>query len=108
MSNRRLVDILHEITGELSAYRDLSYPHAPHGLRAGDLTLLRRSGSPGDAIGTVAAAHEDANVHDLSVQLEHYPEIRAALDPGRPVLVEDVSEPPAVHQHPRGVGARRT
>jgi len=94
VSNRRLVDILHEITGELSAseiYRILTRRTA-YALEISHCSVVLAR--PGDAIGTVAAAHEDANVHDMNVQLEHYPEVRAALDTGRPVLVEDVSGHP--------------
>jgi two-component system cell cycle response regulator len=88
-SNRRLIDILHEVTGELSAseiYRILARRVA----RALEIShcsvVLAR---PGDAVGTVAAAVEDAGIHDVEIQLDHYPEIGAALSTSRPVLVED-------------------
>lgn len=89
MSNRRLVDILHEVTGELSAleiYRILSQRVA----RALELSrcsvVLAR---PGDAIGTFAAAPDDATIHDVDLPLDSYPEIRTAIDTNRPVLVAD-------------------
>jgi two-component system cell cycle response regulator len=89
MSNRRLVDILHEVTGELSAteiYRILARRVA----RALEIShcsvVLAR---PGDVVGTVAAAHEDASIHDVDIRLDRYPEIAAALEAGRSVLVED-------------------
>jgi two-component system cell cycle response regulator len=89
MSNRRLVDILHEVTGELSAaeiYRILARRVA----RALEIShcsviLARR----GDLVGTVAAAHEDSSIHDVDIRLDQYPEISAALDSARPLLVED-------------------
>ena len=89
MSNRRLVDILHEVTGELSAteiYRILARRVA----RALEIShcsvVLARAG---DVVGTVAAAHEDSSIQDVDIRLDHYPEISAALESGRPVLVED-------------------
>jgi two-component system, cell cycle response regulator len=89
MNNRRLVDILHEVTGELSAseiYRILARRVA----RALEISrcsvVLAR---PGDVVGTIAAAVEDNSVQDVDVRLADYPEIRAAIESGRPVLVED-------------------
>jgi two-component system cell cycle response regulator len=89
MSNRRLVDILHEVAGELSAteiYRILARRVA----RALEIShcsvVLAR---PSDLVGTVAAAHEDSSIQDVDIRLDHYPEISTALESGRPVLVED-------------------
>ena len=45
---------------------------------------------PGDAVGIVAAAYETPGLQHLEIQLERYPEIRAALETSEPVLVEDV------------------
>jgi two-component system cell cycle response regulator len=94
VSNRRLVDILHEITGELSAgeiYRILARRVA----EALDIShcsvILARAD---DSFGTVAAAHEDSAIRDITMQLDEYPEIKAALDSGRPVLVEDAATHP--------------
>ena len=88
-SNRRLVDILHEVTGELSAseiYRLLAQRVA----RSLNIThcsvVLARSS---DEKGTVAAAAEDPSVQDLEIALSAYPEIGAALETDRPVLVAD-------------------
>jgi two-component system, cell cycle response regulator len=88
-SNRQIVDILHEVTGELSAteiYRIL----ARRVSRA--LSLSRCCvvlASAGDVVGTVAASVEDPSATNLEIQLELYPEIIAALDIQRPVLVRD-------------------
>jgi two-component system, cell cycle response regulator len=94
MSNRRLVDILHEVTGELSAteiYRLLARRVA----RALDIShcsvVLARAG---DMIGTVAAAAEDATIHDVEIRLDGYPEITTALESERPVLVADAAVHP--------------
>jgi two-component system cell cycle response regulator len=93
-SNKRLVDILHEVTGELSAteiYRLLTRRVA----RSLDIShcsvVLARAG---DETGTVAAAAEDPTIEDVSIQLSAYPEISAALETERPVLVEDASVHP--------------
>jgi two-component system cell cycle response regulator len=89
VSNRRLIDILHEVTGELSAteiYRILARRVA----RALEIShcsvVLAR---PGDIAGVVAAAVEDASIQDVEIQLDHYPEISTALESSQPVLVED-------------------
>src|SRR5581483_10792678 len=93
-SNRRLVDILHEVTGELSAneiYRILARRVA----RALEIShcsvILARQG---DTVGTVAAALEDSTVRDVEIRLEQFPEIRAALESERPILVEDARTHP--------------
>lgn len=100
VSNRRLVDILHEITGELSAaeiYRILARRVAESLDISHCSVILARAD---DSFGTVAAAYEDSAIHDVTMQLDEYPEIRAALDSGRPVLVEDA------HTHPMYAEAR--
>ena len=88
-SNRRLVDILHEVTGELSAteiYRLLARRVA----RALDVShcsvVLARAG---DSTGIVAAAAEDSSIDNVEIGLDGYPEISTALESERPVLVED-------------------
>ena len=93
-SHRRLVDILHEVTGELSAseiYRILARRVA----RALDIShcsvVLARAG---DVVGIVAAAVEDPSVSNLEIQLERYPEIKAALESGQSVLVDDIRTHP--------------
>jgi two-component system cell cycle response regulator len=93
-SNRRLIDILHEITGEHSA-SEIYYLLARRVAQALEIShcsvVLARAD---DSFGTVAAVNDDATIHDVTVQLDEYPEIRAALDSGRPVLIEDVRTHP--------------
>ena len=94
VSNRRLVDILHEVTGELSAneiYRILVRRMAWALELSHCSIILARAG---DSIGTVAAAHDEHGMRELEIRLDRHPEIRAALESGRPVLVADV------HTHP--------
>jgi diguanylate cyclase (GGDEF)-like protein len=89
-SNRQIVDILNEVTGELSAteiYRILVRRVS----RA--LALSRCSvilASAGDATGSVIASFEDPASPNLEIQLARYPEIVSALETQRPVLVRDV------------------
>ena len=88
-SNRQIVDILHEVTGELSAteiYRILVRRVS----RA--LSLSRCSvvlASAGDETGVVIASFEDPATPNLEIRLERYPEIVGALESQRPVLVRD-------------------
>lgn len=93
-SRRKLVDILHEVTGDLSvselfhllvrrAARALSVSHC-------SVVLAR----PGDTQANVVAAFENPGLQQLTVQLERYPELKAALDSGQPVLVEDLDTHP--------------
>lgn len=98
VNNRRLIDILHEITGELSAteiYRILTRRLA----RTLDLThcsvVLAR---PGDVLGTVVAANEDPGVNNIEVRLDNYPEISAAIESNMPVLVADAATDPLFAQ----------
>jgi two-component system, cell cycle response regulator len=93
-SRRKLVDILHEVTGDLSvselfhllvrrAARALGVSHCSVGLAR-----------PGDAQASVVAAYENPGLQQLTIQLERYPELKAALDSGQPVLVEDLDTHP--------------
>jgi two-component system cell cycle response regulator len=94
VNNRRLIDILHEITGELSAteiYRILVRRLARSLEISHSSVILAR---PGDAVGTVVAAHEDPGVHNIEVRLDHYPEIATALETNRSVLVENTATDP--------------
>ena len=87
-NNRRLVDILHEITGELAAseiYRVLSRRIARALGLPRCLILLAR---PGETTGTLVAAQGDP-VHGPEVRLDAYPEISTAIASGRSLLIED-------------------
>jgi len=93
-SNRQIVDILNEVTGELSAteiYRILvRRVSRALGLSRCSVVLA----SAGDAVGVVVASCDDLRTPNLEVRLERYPEIVAALDSQRPVLVRDVQSDP--------------
>src|SRR5439155_7823207 len=91
VNNRRLVDILHEVTGELSAteiHRILARRVA-RALEISHCSVVL--GQTGDVVGTVVAAAEDPSVTDLEVRLDRYPEILMALESGRAVLVQEAT-----------------
>jgi two-component system cell cycle response regulator len=93
-SRRKLVDILHEVTGDFSS-DEIYHILARRVARA--LSISRCSvvlARPGDRVGTVATAFEDPALRNREVDLDRYPEIRAALDHGRPVLISDVRTSP--------------
>jgi two-component system cell cycle response regulator len=93
-SRRQLVDILHEVTGELSA--DEIY-HILAGRVARALSLSRCSviiARMGDSHGLVATAFDAPALRGTQIDLRGYPEIRTALEQGRPVLVEDLQTHP--------------
>lgn len=106
-SRRKLVDILHEVTGDL-APDEIYHILARRVARALDLThcsvILAR---PGDRDGIVATSHEDPSLRNFRIELERYPEIRAALDHGRAVLVEDVRTSP-LYESVRAVWERES
>jgi two-component system cell cycle response regulator len=93
-SRRKLVDILHEVTGDLSS-DEIYHILARRVARALSLShcsvILAR---PGDRLGIVATAYENPALRNLEIELARYPEIRAALDSGRPILIEDLSTSP--------------
>lgn len=89
-----MADILHEITDSLKP--DEIY-HILARRVARVLKLSKCSmvlANPGDAVGLVVAAFENPNLRNLEIGLEKYPEIRKALETGKPVLVEDVATDP--------------
>ncbi len=93
-TRRAMVDILHEVTGGLSS-EEIYHILARRVARALDTShcsvVLAR---PGDVHGTVATAYEHPSVSNHRILLDKYPEIRKALQSGRPVLVEDVATDP--------------
>lgn len=89
-SRRKLVDILHEVTGDLSS-DEIYHILARRVARA--LNLSRCSvilAKPGDAVGIVATAFDNPALRNFEIHLDRYPEIRSALEHGHPVLVEDL------------------
>jgi two-component system cell cycle response regulator len=93
-SRRKLVDILHEVTGDLSVTElyQLLVGRAARALAVSHCSVILAA--PGARTAQVVAAVENPKVHNLEVQLERYPELQAAFDTGQPVLVEDVASHP--------------
>jgi two-component system cell cycle response regulator len=97
---RELVDILHDVTDKLSS-DEIYHLLARRVARALDLTycsvIIAREGGPP---GVVATAYETGLSSDFVLDLNRYPELRAALETGRPVYVEDVKTSP-LYEHVR-------
>jgi two-component system cell cycle response regulator len=95
---RQLVDILHDVTDELSA-DEIYHLLARRVARALDLThcsvILAMEG---ESPRVVATAYETGVGRDFVLDLDRYPELRAALGTRRPVLVEDVATSPLYEQ----------
>ena len=97
-SNRKIVDILNEVTGELSA-TEIFRILVRRVSRA--LALSRCSvvlASTGDATASVAASFEDPATPNLEIRLDRYPEIASALEAQRPVLIRDIATDPLFEQ----------
>ena len=93
-SRRKLVDILHEVTGDLSVTElfHLLVRRAARALGVSHCSIVLAR--PGEGSAMVVAAYENPQLQQLTIQLDRYPEIRAALDSGQPVLVEDIDTHP--------------
>ena len=105
-SRRKVVDILHEVAGDLSS--DEIYTILARRV-ARTLRLSRCSvilAKPGDAVGHVAAAFDNPALRDFKIHLDVYPEIRSALETGRPVLTEDLQRDPLFAEARKTWGAR--
>jgi two-component system cell cycle response regulator len=93
-TRRTLVDILHEVTGDLSV-PELYHLLVRRAARALDVShcsvIIAR---PGAETATVVAAVENPAVTALAINLDRYPELQSALETGQPVLAEDI------HSHP--------
>lgn len=93
-SKRHLVDIMHEVMGNLST-EEIFHMVARRLARALHLShssvILAKAG---DARGTVATAFEQPNLANLEIELDRYPEVSAALEQKRPVLIQDLQTSP--------------
>lgn len=93
-NKRHLVDIMHEVMGNLST-EEIFHMVARRLARA--LRLSHSSvilAKPGDARGTVATAFEQPSLVNLEIELDRYPEISAALEQKRAVLIQDLQTSP--------------
>ncbi len=93
-SRRKLVDILHEVTGDLSVSElfHLLVRRAARALGVSHCSVVLAT--PGEPSAVVVAAFENPGLHQLTIQLDRYPELKEALDSGKPVLVDDLDTHP--------------
>lgn len=102
---RHLMDILHDVTDELSTgeiYHLLARRVARAlGLSQCSVVLTKLGGPPRVA----AYAFETGISRDFVLDMDKYPELQTALDTGRPVLVENVMVSP-LYRHVREMWAR--
>jgi two-component system cell cycle response regulator len=95
-TRRKLVDILHEVTNDLST-DEIYHLLARRVARALELThcsvILARTGER-PVVAATAFEHRGPEGDQFEFDLERYPEIRAAFETGRPVLVGDVETDP--------------
>jgi len=97
-SNRQIVDILNEVTGELSAteiYRIL-VRRVSRALSLSRCSLVL--GSSADATAVVVASFEEPATPNLEIRLDRYAEITTALETQRPVHIRDVTTDPLFEQ----------
>ena len=102
---RHLMDIMHDVTAELSTgeiYHLLARRVARAlGLSQCSVVLTKLGGPPRVA----AYAYETGISRDFVLDLDKYPELKTALETGRPVLVENVMVSP-LYRHVREMWAR--
>ncbi len=93
-SRRKLVDILHEVTGDLSVTElfHLLVRRAARALGVSHCSVVLSR--PGEDTAVVVAAYENPKLHQLTIHLDRYPELKSAFDSGQPVLVEDIDTHP--------------
>jgi two-component system cell cycle response regulator len=89
-ARKQAVDILNDVMGNLPT-EEIFHMLARRLARALDLThssvIIAKAG---DKTGVVATAFEQPNLHDLEIELAKYPEVLAALEKQRPILIPDV------------------
>jgi two-component system, cell cycle response regulator len=89
-SRRKLVDILHEVSGDFSA-EELSLllvRRVARALNIGHCCLILAR--QGETRGVVATAHENPGIRNLEIDLTQHPEVLQALDSAEAVLVEEI------------------
>ena len=94
VNNRRLIDILHEVTGDLTAAEIYGILTRRVAKALGISNCAVVLAAPGETIGTVAAAAENSHIQDVEVQLDRYPEVAAALESDHAILVDDAMTHP--------------
>ena len=93
-TGRTLMAIMREVSADLSS-EEIYHVLVRRVARA--IGLFRCSvalARPGEATAIIPAAYDDPSVRNLPMDLEKYPEVRVALEAGRPVLIPDVTVHP--------------
>ena len=90
-SRSEMIDIMQEVTASLKPEEiyQILVRRVAHGLNISRCSIV--IAGPDDDTGTVVAAFENPMLHNLSVDLGKYPEIRRALVTGEVVLVRDAT-----------------
>ena len=93
-SRRHLVDILHEVMGDLPTDEIFHFlaRRLARALRLSHASVIRANS--GATTGIVVTAFEQPYLHDLTIDLERYPEVVAALNGQIPVLIPDLTVSP--------------
>lgn len=90
-SRRHIVDILHDVMGNLSS-DEIFHMLVRRVGRALDLSQASVVlAQPGSSIGRVVVAYEQPHLASIDVQLDRYPEIVMALETQAPVVIPDIS-----------------
>jgi len=89
-TGRTLMAIMREVSADLSS-EEIYHVLVRRVARA--IGLFRCSvvlARPGEMTAVIPAAYDDPTLRNLPMDLEKYPEVRVALEAGRPVLIPDV------------------
>jgi two-component system, cell cycle response regulator len=100
-SRSEMIDIMQEVTTSLKPEEiyQILVRRVAHALNISRCSIIMAG--PEDVTGTVVAAFENPELHNLSVDLAKYPEVRRALVTGEVVLVRDATTDP-LYDHVRG------
>ena len=97
-SRSEMIDIMQEVTTSLKPEEiyQILVRRVAHALNISRCSIIMAG--PEDVTGTVVAAFENPELHNLSVDLAKYPEVRRALVTGEVVLVRDARTDPLYDQ----------
>jgi two-component system cell cycle response regulator len=103
-SRSEMIDIMQEVTASLKPEEiyQILVRRVAHGLALSRCSII--IAGPEDETGTVVAAFENPMLHNLSMDLRKYPEIRRALATGDVVLVRDAATDPLYEEVRAGWG----
>ncbi|HUF64945.1 MAG TPA: sensor domain-containing diguanylate cyclase [Gemmatimonadaceae bacterium] len=90
-SRRHIVDILHDVMGNLSSDEifHMLVRRVGRALQLSQASVVLAR--PGASVGQVVVAFEKPTLDQIEVQLDRYPEILLAIEKQNPVLIPDVS-----------------